>query len=255
MNRKPPSEILKILREEANFGCPIPGCGNPYLTWHHFDPPWKIKEHHDPTGMIALCRDHHDKADAGLYTIDQLRELKNNAKSNNQIIQSKFEWLRREIITMIGSNIYSNTPVIFEYNNEPIIWYNRSKEGYMLLNIRMDRIFGKSGLIIEDNYWVSYGKIDDLECPPNGKALKVTFQKINKFKIIFHEIISNEDFHNKISSQFIINEESYPIVFLEIDLELKTENIIFNKLETNLGGAIIKNIIVNSCKTAISYCK
>jgi hypothetical protein len=26
--------------------------------------------------MIALCRQHHDKADAGAFTRDQLRELK-----------------------------------------------------------------------------------------------------------------------------------------------------------------------------------
>ncbi|TAL34782.1 MAG: hypothetical protein EPN93_11660 [Spirochaetes bacterium] len=140
MNRKPPTEVLRQLRDEVNFGCPIPNCGNPYLTWHHFDPPWHIKQQHDPSGMIALCRDHHDKADSGIYTIDQLHEFKRSAINNNTNIKSKFEWLRRDIFTMIGSNIYFNTPLIFEYNNNPIIWYNRSDNGYMLLNMGLQTI-------------------------------------------------------------------------------------------------------------------
>lgn len=82
MNRKPPAKVLKILREEVGFGCPIQSCGNPYLEWHHFDPKWGELNHHNPEGMIALCPAHHRKADANTYTKDQLRILKkiNNLK-------------------------------------------------------------------------------------------------------------------------------------------------------------------------------
>lgn len=64
MARNPPKSVLAELRKEVGFGCPVEGCGNPYLTWHHFDPPWSERHHHEPQGIIALCPEHHNAADA-----------------------------------------------------------------------------------------------------------------------------------------------------------------------------------------------
>ena len=72
MNRTPPKKVIQTLRQEVGFGCPIPNCGNPYLEWHHFDPPWSIENHHRPEGMIALCTQHHKNADNYAYTNEQL---------------------------------------------------------------------------------------------------------------------------------------------------------------------------------------
>src|SRR5580693_411457 len=63
MTRTPPADIRRALRREVGFVCPVPGCTNPYLTRHHFDPIWRVREHHEPGGLIALCRDHHSQAD------------------------------------------------------------------------------------------------------------------------------------------------------------------------------------------------
>ena len=73
VNRTPPPEVRRELRREVGFGCPVRDadgvrCGNPYLYYHHFDPPWATEEHHNPAGMIALCGEHHPKADAGTFT-------------------------------------------------------------------------------------------------------------------------------------------------------------------------------------------
>jgi len=51
------------------------------LKWHHFDPPWREKQHFNPEGMIALCNRHTDQADGGAYTKEQLRNFK---KSKSQ---------------------------------------------------------------------------------------------------------------------------------------------------------------------------
>lgn len=101
MNRKPPTSVMRVLRQEVGFGCPIDGCGNPYLEWHHFDPPWSEEEHHRPEGMIALCVGHHKKADGGAYTCDQLRTLKSNRAQANSI-RGEFEWLRNELLAFVG---------------------------------------------------------------------------------------------------------------------------------------------------------
>ncbi|MEP7217736.1 MAG: hypothetical protein ABI876_02405 [Bacteroidota bacterium] len=98
MNRTPPAEVRKALRQEVGFGCPIPGCANPYLEWHHFAPPWHIREHHDPEGMIALCAEHHKKADAGAFTDDQLRQFKQRGVDPAIEIKGRFDWLRNRLL-------------------------------------------------------------------------------------------------------------------------------------------------------------
>lgn len=71
-----PKRVKEILREEVGFGCPVRDCGNPYLEYHHFDPPVHIKPHNEPNGMIALCAQHHKKADGHAYTDEQLHAFK-----------------------------------------------------------------------------------------------------------------------------------------------------------------------------------
>ena len=74
LSRTPPVAVRRELRREVGFGCPVSGCGNPYLEYHHFDPPWEKEHHHDLARMIALCAEHHAKAAA--WTIDDCRAMK-----------------------------------------------------------------------------------------------------------------------------------------------------------------------------------
>ena len=66
------------------------GCGSPYLTWHHFDPPWRVQEHEEPEGIIALCQEHHKKADVGAFTDDQLRGLKAAGHEREEEVRGRF---------------------------------------------------------------------------------------------------------------------------------------------------------------------
>ena len=93
--QKPDKSILEKLRNEVNFGCPVDNCGVPYLTWHHFDPPYHINAHNNPEGMIALCREHHIQADNSAFTKEQLHQLKQNGKENWKKISGKFNWMRK----------------------------------------------------------------------------------------------------------------------------------------------------------------
>lgn len=101
MNRTPPQPIRRALRAEVGFGCPIGECANPYLEWHHFDPPWREREHHDPAGMVALCAEHHAKADAGAFTPEQLRGYKSSARRTP--VQGRFDWMRNKLLAAVGS--------------------------------------------------------------------------------------------------------------------------------------------------------
>src|SRR5215207_2549038 len=102
MTRTPPVKVIRQLRQEVGFCCPVEGCGNPYLTWHHFDPPWRVEEHHRPEGMIALCAEHASKADHGAFTDDQLRELKRIGRSRATEARARFDWIRRRVLGIVG---------------------------------------------------------------------------------------------------------------------------------------------------------
>lgn len=101
MNMDTPNTVKRTLRKEVNYGCPVPNCGNPILTWHHFDPPWHIKHHYNPDGMIALCNDHHGMADVGIFSPEQLHAFKKNPNTLESI-KNKFEWYPENSLIRLG---------------------------------------------------------------------------------------------------------------------------------------------------------
>jgi hypothetical protein len=88
--RDPYRDVKRRLRREVGFTCPVEGCGNPYLTWHHFDPPWRVEHHHRPEGMIALCLEHAAQADNDAFTHDQLRALKHAGGTGRSTVGARF---------------------------------------------------------------------------------------------------------------------------------------------------------------------
>jgi hypothetical protein len=98
--RDPYEWVKTALRQEVGFCCPVQDCGSPYLTWHHFDPPWRVEHHHRPEGMIALCRAHADKADHESFTDDQLRELKRVGRLRAAEVRGRFDWMRQDLLSV-----------------------------------------------------------------------------------------------------------------------------------------------------------
>lgn len=106
LSPEPPADVKRQLRQEVNFGCPVPDCGEPFLSWHHFDPQYHIRPHHNPAGMIALCWKHHKMADREAFSDDDLRRFK--AQPNPpEFIHGKFEWYCRAPIIRLGG-CYAN---------------------------------------------------------------------------------------------------------------------------------------------------
>src|ERR1700722_16018683 len=91
ISRDPPDPVVRFLRKEVHYACPIPDCGNACLTWHHFDPEWREQHHHNTDGMIALCTSCHPKAQRGHWTKAELRSFKNSPPSMN-LIRQRFGW-------------------------------------------------------------------------------------------------------------------------------------------------------------------
>jgi hypothetical protein len=254
MERTPPVPVRRELRKEVGFGCPVPGCGNPYLYWHHFDPPWNEREHYNPEGMIALCGEHHAKANAGAYTKEQLRDFKGNAVQHRKDIEGRFDWMRRQLLAVVGGNFYFESPIILEFKKQPVIWFNRDEDGYLLLNLRMLSTSREPRVQLEDNFWLSIGNPDDLECPPSGKLLKVTYSNGDSMKIEFFELES-EAISKKLYPQATFENWGipFPITVVEVYEKVGGTEIEFGPRETTLpGGNILRNCFFRNNRVVIS---
>jgi len=171
MNRTPPADVRRTLRREVGFTCPVDSCGSPYLTYHHFAPPWASQPHHDVNGMVALCLQHHKEADGGAFTVDQLRQLK--TLTPGLPVRGRFSWQRERLLIIGGSNFFIGSPRILQYETQDLIWFHQSQGGHGTLN--MD-LFSPGGILVvsmRDNDWVILPTVDDLESPPSANRLIV----------------------------------------------------------------------------------
>jgi hypothetical protein len=242
MNRTPPADVRRELRREVGFGCPVPGCRNPYLGWHHFDPPWNERNHYEMSGMIALCIEHHNKADGGAFTKDQLRNFKRREALEDEQIGGSFDWTRNELLAVVGGNFFHEQPVIFSFRREPIIFFNRDKDGHLLLNLKMLSKSKDPRARIEDNNWLSIGTPKDLVCPPSGKLLHVTYDNGDMARIEFRELRSAEEVKTRYpESRPEIWEVKFPITSVEIQAEVGETNIQFGPRDTTIGGILMTN--------------
>src|SRR5438093_427730 len=107
ISRTPPANVRRLLRSEVGFGCPVPACNSPYLSWHHFDPPWAIAHHHNPDGIVALCVQHHGAADGGAFTNQQLHAFKDRRYNGRGTrLQGRLTWRRSRLFVIAGRNLW-----------------------------------------------------------------------------------------------------------------------------------------------------
>jgi len=264
-NREPKEEVKSILRKEVGFSCPVTKrdgtdrCGNPFLSWHHFDPPWHVMHHQNPEGMIALCRDHHDSADGGAYTKEQLRTFKERTRNQFVEIERDIRWMRDEILSVVGGTLYYKNPIIFHYRGNPVIWYERDDNGFLLLNIDLRPITSHHRLLMRNNFWHIDEEPEDLICPPSGKKIDVRYKDGDKLLIEFSNIESESDkkfqkFQKEYPNVSALSSLSFPLTTVEVTMTVKEKGILFNPKETRFnGGRMIGVVIENNDGPGLSF--
>lgn len=238
LSRTPPAEVRRILRREVGFGCPVPDCVSPYLEWHHFDPPWHVRKHHDPHGMIALCAKHHPMAERnGPFTIEQLRSFKQDAGENGRVIQERFAWMRNNLMAVIGGNFYYENGVAVQYGETPIIFFRRDDCGNLLVNLRMLTAQFTARARVDDSYWMAHGPLEDLESPPHGRVLKISYPNGDLVRLEFIDCPDfaalKERYDHLISQAFPV---PYPITIVEVEMRVGGTDIAFGPRETRVAG-------------------
>ena len=251
MNRKPKVAVLRQLRKEVGFGCPVKGCGSPYLEWHHFDPPWHVENHHNPEGMIALCVQHHAQADAGAFTIEQLRQMK-QAKDEAEQVKGRFNWMRNELLMVIGGSFLLETYVAVSHKHGPVIWLSRDDDGYLLLNVAEATINGEPRFSMEENFWTVHGNQEDVECPPSGKAVSVKYPNGDAVSVKFLELKSEEALRKQYpEAPDALFEISTPITAVEVTYRLKSTGVDIVPKELTVYGNTIRGEFIKGAKIAV----
>lgn len=251
MNRTPPIEVRRALRKEVGFGCPVEGCGNPYLSWHHYDPPWSEKEHHDPAGMIALCGEHHAKADAGAFGNEQLRQLKGAPFARGRPVGGQFDWLRHELLLVLGGNFYLRTPVAVKLGDQPVVWLTRDSEGHALLNVRMLTTGKQPRMEMEESYWLNQGEPDDLECPPSGRLMAASYPGGDLLRVEFFELPDAKAIRKRYpEAEWPL---PVPITAVEVQMAVGGTGVDFGPRESRLpGGIVMRNCLSSDCGAGVT---
>lgn len=249
--RTPPAEVRRTLRREVGFGCPITDCRNPYLEYHHFDPPWATNHHHEPEGMIALCATHHAKA--GAWTVEDFRSMKRTSPSAEEV-QGRFEWMRREVLAVVGGNLYHETPNIVLFRDEPMVWFERDDEGRLLLNFRMLTRSGLRRTRLDNNDWFIRGDPTDVHSPPNGSRLVVKYADGDRFDVRFREWSTLELLGADYASAYKLKAElSFPLVTAEVSFEVGGSSIKFGPASTQVGGVHMEGVVASRCGAGFSF--
>jgi len=168
-----PLEVRRTLRREVNFGCPAPDCGSPYLTYHHFDPPRRVRHHHELPRMVALCWPHHQVAEAGAFTPDQLRGMKERPFLSEPPIQGRFEgWNRRRLVIRLGENWFFRPPCLLRVGGQILVGMSQVDD-YEGLDLDARSIDGQPLLQMKANDWQLETIPDDLVVGNRFNNLKV----------------------------------------------------------------------------------
>jgi len=251
LSRTPPVAVRRRLRREVGFGCPAPGCGNPYLEYHHFDPPWEKEQHHDPARMIALCATHHAKAAA--WTVEQCRAMK-SVPTGRPEVRGKFEWMRDDVLAVIGGGFYYETPNMVVFRGTPVIWFNRDDQRRLMLNLRVLTTSQQPRLSMEDNDWIIRGNPVDVESPPNGSWLRVRYDNGDKVSVRFREWTDASALGTVYPRVLALGSQlRFPLVTAEISFEVGGTSISFSPTMTKLDTNQLTDFVVSHCANGLVF--
>lgn len=154
-NRYIPLPLKREIRRDAAFGCVM--CGSPIIEFHHIEPFHKVNEH-TKENLVALCPEHHHRADCGEIPVSIVTKFKENPVNKKKNFVSKDFFLSNynDMKTRVGSNIYIRTPKILVVDKCPLITLTPDEEGNALLNAKFYNPNNVLLAEINNNEWFAY---------------------------------------------------------------------------------------------------
>ena len=202
--------------------------------------------------MIALCAKHHAMADAGAYTKEQLRSFKDEGVKRARDVKGRFEWMRQSIVAVVGNSFYFGTPIIVQMNGQPVVWFNRDEEGYLLLNVNMPTISGEPRVRIEDNFWLLVGEPVDLVSPPSGRSLRVSYANGDSLEVEFATLNSAEVAQARYpNSHALLGDTCLPTTAVEVYFKIAGTAIEFSRGRTKVKGFTVGPFAIHGFRVAL----
>jgi hypothetical protein len=205
--------------------------------------------------MIALCREHADKADNGAFTDEQLRELKRVGIERAEQVRGRFDWMRRDLLTVVGSNFFVDITTVLSIGSRQCIGFRRDDDGYLLLNFTMPTLIGRPRAQIVDNFWSVVPDVNEVLCPPSGRLVEVRYDNGDRFRVEFFTIESAPEFRERYTSPLgtWVEELAYPLTVVEVWETAAGTQIEFGPYFTKIGGAMfIDSLFRGNGGTAIT---
>ena len=125
--------------------------------------------------MIALCRQHHDFADTGGFSNDELRSMK---RKNHiaESVKAHFPWAKKAILIRLGGCYSGGSSTILRVSGEPVISLTTGPNGLLLLSFVLKLPDGAIvASMIENAFQSDPSTLHDLSCTASATRIKVWF--------------------------------------------------------------------------------
>ncbi|WP_161888428.1 hypothetical protein [Pontibacter russatus] len=157
VSRSIPAEVKQIVRRRCGFGCVI--CGLAIYHYEHFDPVFEnLKVKHEPNGITLLCPNHHQNKTSGRLSVETVKKFNAKPKALELgKVNDLFDLDVKSPTVKIGNFTFKDTPVLIQFEYEPIIKLELSEEEEQphLLSATLRDTNGDIVLEIDKNEWKS----------------------------------------------------------------------------------------------------
>jgi hypothetical protein len=204
--------------------------------------------------MIALCLDHAARADSGAFTPEQLRAFKRDGRKHSAAIEGRFEWMRQDLLAVVGGGFYYETPIIFQLGDHPCIWFKRDPHRYLMLNFWMPTVTAEGRARVIDNDWIVPPTAADIECPVSGRRLKVKYPNGDHVKFEFFDIQDRQALTARYPDANMsgwLDRIALPSTGVEISERAANTPIEFGPRETKGPGVTIRGYFVGHSQVGI----
>jgi hypothetical protein len=201
--------------------------------------------------MIALCGLHHPQADHGAFTKEQFLDMKEQGARRNQEVYGRLEWMREDLLTVVGGNFYYETPVPVRFRDQNIVGLSRDECGRVLLGANMLSTSHAPRMAIQENFWIVRGEPIDVECPPHGRLISAEYENGDRLRVEFVPDLDASALAGRYPDARLDRAwHGLPnrIAAVEIQMRVGGTEVEFGPRESRLpGGGIVRNCFASRC--------
>ncbi|XEC96600.1 HNH endonuclease signature motif containing protein [Paenibacillus tarimensis] len=174
-----PSDVKRLLRQEAGFGCAK--CGFPFCEYHHIIE-YSIENHFRPEDMVAFCPNCHHEATVGAMTIEEQRKYKKQPYNLDRgFAEGQLKINQQSVVVNCGSIQFVNDGFLFVIDEEPLFSVG-SNNGMLEISLTLYDKNDSLLLVIDKNNWIQGDPfIWDLEYGFRWIKLRTKNREINLY--------------------------------------------------------------------------